>query len=66
MKHGQNFWSRAEEIDGCRDRKITAYHEAGHAIVQAVVDDGTLRLQSNNCSSWLKFRLNYVYAEEEF
>ena len=24
------------------DRKIIAYHEAGHAIVQAVVDDGLL------------------------
>ena len=25
-----------------KDKKITAYHEAGHAIVQAVVDDGDL------------------------
>ncbi|MDR2377135.1 MAG: ATP-dependent zinc metalloprotease FtsH [Puniceicoccales bacterium] len=25
-----------------KDKKVTAYHEAGHAIVQAVVDDGDL------------------------
>ncbi|MDR0444705.1 MAG: ATP-dependent zinc metalloprotease FtsH [Puniceicoccales bacterium] len=25
-----------------KDKKITAYHEAGHAIVQAVIDDGNL------------------------
>ena len=27
------------------DRKIIAYHEAGHAIVQAVIDDGLLSIK---------------------
>ena len=35
-----SFGRERRKLMDDEDRKITAYHEAGHAIVQAVVDDG--------------------------
>jgi len=37
-----SFGRERRKLMDDEDRKITAYHEAGHAIVQAVVDDGHL------------------------
>ena len=37
-----SYGRERRKLMDAEDRKITAYHEAGHAIVQAVVDDGTL------------------------
>jgi cell division protease FtsH len=37
-----SFGRERRKLMDDEDRKITAYHEAGHAIVQAVVDDGYL------------------------
>ena len=37
-----SFGRERRKLMDDEDRKITAYHEAGHAIVQAVVDDGTM------------------------
>ena len=37
-----SFGRERRKLMDDEDRKITAYHEAGHAVVQAVVDDGTM------------------------
>ena len=37
-----SFGRERRKLMDDEDRKITAYHEAGHAIVQAVIDDGHL------------------------
>ena len=37
-----SFGRERKRLMDDRDKKITAYHEAGHAIVQAVVDDGLM------------------------
>ena len=37
-----SFGTERKRVMDDEDRKIIAYHEAGHAIVQAVVDDGLL------------------------
>ena len=37
-----SFGTERRRVMDDEDRKIIAYHEAGHAIVQAVVDDGLL------------------------
>ena len=37
-----SFGRERRKLMDDEDRKITAYHEAGHAIVQAVVDDGNM------------------------
>ena len=37
-----SFGTERRRVMDEEDRKIIAYHEAGHAIVQAVVDDGLL------------------------
>jgi cell division protease FtsH len=36
------FGRERKKLMDDEDKKVTAYHEAGHAIVQAVVDDGNL------------------------
>ena len=41
-------FGRERKLMDDEDRKITAYHEAGHAIVQAVVDDGTMPVYKGN------------------
>jgi len=37
-----SFGRERRKLMDDEDRKITAYHEAGHAVVQAVIDDGHL------------------------
>ncbi len=37
-----SFGRERKRLMDDKDKKITAYHEAGHAIVQAVVDDGLM------------------------
>ena len=37
-----SFGRERKKLMDDKDKKITAYHEAGHAIVQAIVDDGLL------------------------
>lgn len=37
-----SFGSERKKLMDEKDKKITAYHEAGHAIVQALVDNGNL------------------------
>lgn len=37
-----SFGRERKKLMDDKDKKITAYHEAGHAIVQAIVDDGNL------------------------
>lgn len=37
-----SFGRERKKLMDDSDKKITAYHEAGHAIVQAIVDDGNL------------------------
>ena len=37
-----SFGRERKKLMDDKDKKITAYHEAGHAIVQAVIDDGSL------------------------
>ncbi|MEI6461409.1 MAG: ATP-dependent zinc metalloprotease FtsH [Verrucomicrobiota bacterium] len=38
------FGRERKKVMDEEDRRSTAYHEAGHAVVQAVIDDGTLPL----------------------
>ena len=37
-----SFGRERKKLMDDKDKRITAYHEAGHAIIQGVIDDGTL------------------------
>ena len=41
------------------DLRNTAYHEAGHAVVQALIDDGALPLSADLNNATKEFKLNW-------
>ena len=48
------------------DRKIIAYHEAGHAIVQAKIDDGLLPIHKVTIIPWTEPWQYHVYAQKGY
>ena len=61
-----SFGRERRRVMDDEDRKIIAYHEAGHAIVQAKIDDGLLPIHKVTIIPWTEPWQYHVYAQKGY